>query len=171
MPDLGALDPDPAQRGPAPPPKSKAPIPDFKIGSKAVTSPRSVLQRGQAGDPFAADPVRMDKKAYDRLKRGKGRPEGKIDLHGKTVDAARSALTAYVMRAAADGKRLILVVTGKGHWRPDTDVIPGRVGILRQSLPQWVASPPLSSVVLQATPAHQRHGGSGAFYLYLRRMR
>ena len=146
------------------PPVRKEPIPSFQIGSKAATSPAALPQP-------AAPPLRMDKRAFDKMKRGKSKPEGRIDLHGKTADAARAALTAYVLSAAADGKRLILVITGKGRGKDDTGIIPERRGVLRQSLPHWVSTPPLSSVVLQATPAHQRHGGSGAFYLYLRRMR
>ena len=48
---------------------------------------------------------------------------------------------------------------------------PRRHGILRHSLPHWLAAPPLSGRILQVAPAHQRHGGAGAFYVYLRRQR
>lgn len=151
----------PAERATAP----------FHIGSKTSTAPAqhdfapSVTQRVSAG------PLRMDKKAFSRLKRGKASPEGRIDLHGMTAAAAQIALTAYLLRAYADGKRLILVITGKGRRSQDHGPIPTPIGILRHQLPDWVSQPPLNQIVLQITQAHQRHGGSGAFYVYLTRNR
>ena len=113
----------------------------------------------------------MDRKAFDQMKRGKLRPEGKIDLHGMTLDRAHPALTRFILGAQAQGKRLVLVVTGKGKQRDDGGPIPVRFGVLRRQVPQWLSLPPMSSVVLQVTQAHLRHGGSGAYYVYLRRTR
>ncbi|MEM6758891.1 MAG: Smr/MutS family protein [Pseudomonadota bacterium] len=116
-------------------------------------------------------PVQMDKKAFNRLKQGKLKPEGKIDLHGMTLDRAHPALTRFIMVAQAQGKRLVLVVTGKGKDRDDGGPIPVRNGVLRHQVPQWLSLPPLSTAVLQVSPAHGRHGGGGAYYVYLRRNR
>jgi DNA-nicking Smr family endonuclease len=41
--------------------------------------------------------------------------------------------------------------------------------VLRHQVPQWLRLPPLGNVVMQVTPAHIRHGGHGAYYVYLRR--
>jgi DNA-nicking Smr family endonuclease len=49
--------------------------------------------------------------------------------------------------------------------------MPQRTGILRHSVPHWLAAPPLSGRILQVASAHNRHGGGGAFYVYLRRSR
>lgn len=144
----------------------KPPLPKFRIGSKAGEPAFSPLSRSSDSEP-----VRMDRKQFDKMRRGKATPDGRIDLHGMTADTARSALVAYVLTSHARGKRLILVITGKGRARDDDGPIPARQGVLRQSLPHWLQTPPLSSVVLQVAPAHQRHGGSGAFYVYLRRPR
>jgi len=146
------------------------PLPEFQVGSKTSTAPRhdfapSVAQR------VSAAPLRMDKKAFSRLKRGKASPEGRIDLHGMTAAAAHIALTSYLLRSYADGKRLVLVITGKGRRPEDDGPIPTPIGILRHQLPDWVSQPPLNQIVLQVTQAHQRHGGSGAFYVYLSRNR
>ena len=35
----------------------------------------------------------------------------------------------------------------------------------------WLEIPPLTQAVLQVTPAHIRHGGEGALYVYLRKGR
>ena len=42
---------------------------------------------------------------------------------------------------------------------------------LRHNVPQWLRMPPLASLVLQITEAHLKHGGGGAYYVYLRRQR
>lgn len=120
---------------------------------------------------LAQAPVKMDRKAFGKLKRGKLVPEGKIDLHGKTLDQAHPALTGFILKAYADGKRLVLVVTGKGKDRDDGGPIPVRLGVLRHNVPHWLSVPPLAQVVLQVTEAHLKHGGGGAYYVYLRRAR
>lgn len=120
-------------------------------------------------EQMAAAPLRMDAKAHKRMKAGKLRPEGKLDLHGMTLDVAHPALTAFILAAQAAGKRLVIVVTGKGKARPDEGPIPTRFGVLRHQVPQWLRMPPLAAVVLQVAEAHRNHGGGGAYYIYLRR--
>jgi DNA-nicking Smr family endonuclease len=120
---------------------------------------------------LAAKPVQMDRKAFGRMKRGKLSPEGKIDLHGMTLEQAHPALNRFVMSAHGAGKRLVLVVTGKGKSGRDTGPIPLRKGVLKHQVPQWLTMPPLGQIVMQVTPAHISHGGDGAYYVYLRRAR
>ena len=78
---------------------------------------------------------------------------------------------AKALKMASIGRRLVLVITGKGKDRDDGGPIPTRHGILRHQVPQWLALPPLSQAILQVTPAHLKHGGHGAYYVYLRRNR
>lgn len=115
--------------------------------------------------------VAMDKKAFKQMQRGKIRPDARIDLHGLTLDRAHDKLNRFVMSSHSSGKRLLLVITGKGKHRDDGGPIPVRYGVLRHQVPEWLRLPPLSSVVLQVTQAHVSHGGSGAYYVYLRRSR
>ena len=122
-------------------------------------------------DQVRAATVQMDRKSFDQMKRGKLKPEGRIDLHGHTLDRAHPMLTQFIFSAQGNGKRLVLVITGKGKSRDDGGPIPVRFGVLRHQVPQWLASPPISSAVLQITQAHDRHGGGGAYYVYLRKSR
>lgn len=139
---------------------------DFRIGEKANTlahpHPQSDTRPKHA-------PVRMDHGAYKKMTRGKLKPEGRIDLHGMTMAQAHPALTRFVLDAHASGKRLVLVITGKGKDRDHGDPIPVRRGILRHQVPNWLHIPPLGALVLDVTEAHQRHGGGGAYYVYLTR--
>tara|TARA_R110001632_G_scaffold225044_1_gene357808 strand:+ start:623 stop:1204 length:582 start_codon:yes stop_codon:yes gene_type:complete len=122
-------------------------------------------------DQIRKSPVQMDSKAFGKLKRGKLRPEGRIDLHGMTLDRAHPALTKFILGSHAKGRRLVLVITGKGKMRDEGGPIPVRHGVLRHQVPQWLSMPPLSSAVLQVSQAHISHGGGGAYYVYLRRHR
>ena len=115
--------------------------------------------------------VQMDRKAFGKMKRGKMSVDGKIDLHGMTLAQAHPALTSFILGAHAKGKRLVLVVTGKGKKDSGTSPVPERRGVLRQQTPHWLLSPPLGTIVMQVTPAHLKHGGEGAYYVYLRRGR
>jgi DNA-nicking Smr family endonuclease len=120
---------------------------------------------------LATAPVKMDKKAHGKLKRGKLKPEARIDLHGMTMDRAHPMLTRFILQSHARGLRLVLVITGKGKDRDEDGPIPVRRGVLRHNVPGWLSAAPLGQVVLQVTPAHLKHGGGGAYYVYLRRQR
>jgi len=146
------------------------PLPSFDVGEKAKPSPKNDLSPSLAQQLRSA-PVQMDQKAYGRLKRGKLKPDARIDLHGMTLSQAHPALTGFILQSASAGHRLVLVITGKGKNRDDGGPIPTRFGVLRHQVPQWLAMAPLGPLVLQVTEAHIRHGGGGAYYVYLRRTR
>ncbi len=160
--------PDPAT--PEPPATAAPPIPAFRVGGQVDHRADHDLLSGLS-ERLAAAPVRMDARTHGKLKRGKLRPEARIDLHGMTRDQAHPALVSFVMAQHAAGKRLILVITGKGKRSDEGGPIPERRGKLRHEVPLWLAQPPLGPLVLQVTEAHRGHGGQGALYVYLRRNR
>ncbi|MFD1881841.1 Smr/MutS family protein [Paracoccus pacificus] len=120
---------------------------------------------------LASQPLRMDAGKHKQMRRGKIAPEARIDLHGLTLAQAHPELIRFITASRAAGRRLVLVITGKGSRRPadDDGPIPVRAGALRHQVPRWLAQSPLSAVVQQIAPAHVRHGGEGAYYVYLRR--
>mgnify|MGYP005694519765 CR=1 FL=1 len=109
--------------------------------------------------------------SFNQVKRGKLRPEARIDLHGMTLQQAHPELIGFILKSHANGCRLVLVITGKGKPGQGEDIIPRRSGVLRHKVPQWLRLAPVSSAILEVTPAHVKHGGGGAFYVYLRRHR
>jgi DNA-nicking Smr family endonuclease len=147
--------PEPAPPPPAPPPPARAAAPG---------------RPAPATDPSDARP-QMDRRRFDRLRRGRLEPEARLDLHGMDSARAHARLTDFIVRAHADGLRLVLVITGKGRAGEGDGIMPRRSGILRHSLPHWLGAPPLMARILEVAPAHARHGGAGAFYVYLRRVR
>ena len=165
------LDP-PAPPAPAKPPEP-GPVPrlaPFRLGETARTSRAHDLASSTATAYFAA-PLQMDARAFARMSRGKLAPEARLDLHGMTLAEAHPDLIRFILNAQSAALRLVLVITGKGKPGPDHGPIPQRTGILRHQVPHWLRQPPLGPAVLQISEAHLKHGGSGAFYVYLRRNR
>lgn len=149
----------------------REPIQPFSLGERVSNRQKGHELAPSISASLASQPVDMDKKAFTRLKRGKLRPDARIDLHGMTLDQAHPALTRFILNAQAEGKRLVLVITGKGKPSQDDGPIPRRTGVLRHNVPYWLRSGATAAAVMQISESHIRHGGTGAFYVYLRKRR
>lgn len=144
-------------------------IKEFELGSKAKKPKARHNLMPSISDELSRAPVQMDHKKYGKMRRGKLAPEARIDLHGMTMAQAHPALIDFIASSHARGLRLVLVITGKGKDRDEGGPIPTRMGVLKHQTPQWLRSGPLKLMVMQVTEAHLSHGGSGAYYVYLRR--
>jgi DNA-nicking Smr family endonuclease len=131
-----------------------------KLAPKSPSSP--------AGPAPKAPPPLMpiDRRLKQRLARGQIEIDGRIDLHGRTLNEAHAALLRFLHRAQGEGARTVLVITGKGGPDPER----GR-GVLRRQVPLWLTLPDLRAYVLAVEEAHIAHGGAGALYVRLRRGR
>jgi DNA-nicking Smr family endonuclease len=121
-------------------PRAKAPPPEIHVGEQ---------------------PAGLDAKHWQKLRRGRTRPERTLDLHGRRAQEAHGALRSFILGAWADGLRCVAVVTGKGS-SPEG-------GILRRELPHWLNAPDLRPLILGA--AHPHASNPGAVHLLLRRRR
>ncbi len=146
-----------------------------KTEAPAPTKAKPKAKPATPAKPRAAAPVRpaeldagarvgLDRRQATRLRRGQLELDGRIDLHGKTREEARGALFAFLDRMRARGARCVLVITGKGLRGPGS-------GVIRGELPRWFNHPDLRPGIVAFTEAQPKHGGSGAFYVYLRRTR
>jgi DNA-nicking Smr family endonuclease len=104
----------------------------------------------------------LDRRTAERLRKGEIAIERRLDLHGMTQDDAHAALDRFVRQCWKDGRRMLLVITGKGS---------GGEGVLRRGVPRWLASGEHAARILKVDAAQPRHGGGGAFYVFLRRQR
>ena len=113
----------------------------------------------------------IDKNVYSRLKSGKINPEKTLDLHGLKYNEALNIVRSTIISSYNRHLRLILIVTGKGRKVDfnNTLNIERQKGILRKSLPDWLDTNELRPLILNISSAHISHGGSGAFYVYLRK--
>ncbi|MCG5241901.1 Smr/MutS family protein, partial [Azospirillum doebereinerae] len=85
-------------------------------------------------------------------------------LHGMTQAQAHSAPAGFVHHAWNQGRRCVLVITGKGSFT-------GGAGVLRQAAPRWLGDPALRPMVLAIQPARPKDGGDGALYVLIKRRR
>tara|TARA_R110002094_G_scaffold179713_2_gene158378 strand:+ start:243 stop:833 length:591 start_codon:yes stop_codon:yes gene_type:complete len=141
----------------------------FKVGERVVE--KAIKQPPAFHDAPRTTSPNMDRKNFQRLVKGQMEIDGTLDLHGMTADQAQARLMAYIVQSHAVGSRLILVITGKGKHKGYDEFRRPINGVLRQSLPDWLRGPTLASKILQVSQAQPRHGGKGAYYVYLRRTR
>lgn len=130
---------------------------------RTTGAPRPAIRQ----PPPRPAPPAIERRTVQRLSRA--RADAVIDLHGLRQMEARAALLAFLGRARDDGRRFVLVITGKGMMRGEEAPGGEQAGVLRQALPRWLAEAPFRALVSGHAPAHRRHGGGGAFYLRLRR--
>ena len=105
------------------------------------------------------DRAGLDGRTQRRLFRGDVPIDRRLDLHGFTAARAEIKLQGFIEDASRAGCRCVLVISGKG------------AGGLRRHVPEWLKRPPLSELVLALAEARPADGGSGAFYVLLRRRR
>lgn len=125
-----------------------------------IPSPKKPL-KPPAPPPLAP----LERKTRRKLVRGTHQVDSRIDLHGLTQHEAHDRLRGFLYHAQSRGHKLVLVITGKGGGGGYMD----ERGVLRRSVPQWLAMPDLRHIVLGYEEAHLAHGGSGALYVRLRR--
>jgi DNA-nicking Smr family endonuclease len=106
----------------------------------------------------------IDRANAERLKRGLRSIEAQLDLHGLTQAEAHRRLVEFVEASYRDGRRCVLVITGRGLG-------PDGPGVLKRAVPRWLGEAGLRRRVLAIATAQPRHGGAGALYLLLRRQR
>lgn len=95
------------------------------------------------------------------LGRGKrARPQATLDLHGQTRKEALLALAEFIEQRRSLEAQEVLVITGSGLHSGE------RGPVLRGAIADWLQH---SSSVARYAPAPQRWGGSGAFWIELRR--
>jgi DNA-nicking Smr family endonuclease len=147
----------------------------------APTAPAATLQHRPKSQPKPATrtpPVALARPALplapvsrrtkQKLARGTEPIDARIDLHGMTQAEARHALARFLRNAQSDGAKFVLVITGKG--RPSI-VGEGESGVLRREVPRWLKLKEFRDYVVGIEHAHLRHGGEGALYVRLRRLR
>lgn len=113
------------------------------------------LKVKRAPTPSGPVPQSADK----GVRKGRVEIDARIDLHGMTQVQAKKALSTALFRTAKRGDRCLLVITGKG---PQLD------GVLRANLPGWLAGADLRPLITTFAQAHAKHGGAGAWYVFLR---
>ncbi len=116
----------------------------------------------------------IDRRQTRQIAIGKTGIDARLDLHGMRQAEAHIALRNFLITAQARGCRTVLVITGKGGRRKATggdEPVTAETGVLRRAVPRWLGEPEFARIVYACGPSDVRHGGDGALYVLLRRLR
>ena len=95
-----------------------------------------------------------------------------IDLHGYTLDEANKVINNFIKNCYGEKVNKIIVVTGKGlHSENEKNPYVSKdLSILKYSIPEYISNnESLMSVINEIRDAKIEDGGSGAFYIFLKK--
>jgi DNA-nicking Smr family endonuclease len=94
------------------------------------------------------------------------------DLHGYSLDEANKKVKELILDSYKNGCNKLIIVTGKGlHSNNEKDPYVSKdLGILKYSVPEYIHnSNELMNLINEIKDATIEDGGSGAFYIYLKK--
>jgi DNA-nicking Smr family endonuclease len=133
-----------------------------KVIRPAAAPPTPPSRRTAMPELRRGIPADLDARTMERLRRGRLRPEARLDMHGMTQDEAHQALTGFIAASRNAGRRCVILITGRGRAK-----LGG--GILREQTPRWLNLHPTRGNILGFAEAQPKDGGSGALYVLLRK--
>ena len=95
-----------------------------------------------------------------------------IDLHGYTLEEANKSIQDFINKSYEKNINKLIVVTGKGiHSNNETNPYVSKdLSILKYSVPEFIKkNVELMKKISEIKNAEIEDGGSGAFYIYLKK--
>ena len=95
-----------------------------------------------------------------------------IDLHGYTLDEANKTIEEFIYQSFREKISKLIVVTGKGlHSQNEKDpYLSKNLSILKYSVPEFIENnKALMNIINEIKDASIEDGGSGAFYIFLKK--
>ena len=95
-----------------------------------------------------------------------------IDLHGHTLEQANEIIDNFIKKSYLEKINKLIIVTGKGlHSKNEKDPFVSKdLGILKYSVPEYIeGNKDLMERINEIKDADIKDGGSGAFYIYLKK--
>ena len=97
-----------------------------------------------------------------------------LDLHGFSLDRANKLIEKFIINSYQEKVHKLIIVTGKGlHSDNDKDPFVSKdLSILKYSVPEFIeGNKDLMSKINEIKDADIKDGGSGAFYIYLKKQK
>ena len=107
--------------------------------------------------------VDVDPRELRRLRRGQFAIDGRLDLHGLSLEEARKAVEAFIRKRSAEGDKVVSIIHGKGTHSPRQQ------GVLRGEIGAWLSQGRAARHVLAFATAPDEDGGEGALLVLLAR--
>ncbi len=95
-----------------------------------------------------------------------------IDLHGYTLEQANKSIENFIIKSYEEKINKLIVVTGKGiHSQNEKDPYVSKdLSILKYSVPEFISkNKNLMKVINDIKDANIEDGGTGAFYIFLKK--
>ncbi len=95
-----------------------------------------------------------------------------LDLHGYTLEEANIAVEKFIIKSFSKNINKLIVVTGKGIHSDNekNPYVSKDLSILKHSVPEFISnSKKLMQMINDIQDAKIEDGGSGAFYIYLKK--
>ena len=95
-----------------------------------------------------------------------------IDLHGYSLKEANKSIEDFIIKSYQEKINKLIVVTGKGiHSQNEKDPYVSKdLSILKYSVPEFISNnSSLMKIIYEIKDAKIQDGGSGAFYIYLKK--
>ena len=96
----------------------------------------------------------------------------KIDLHGYSLSEANQVVKKFILESFNSGYEKLIIVTGKGSRSKsyENPYLSKELSVLKYSIPEYIKdNKNLSSKIAKISPALQKDGGGGAFYIFLKK--
>ena len=106
------------------------------------------------------------------LKQNQRQKVRSIDLHGYTLDQANKEIEEFIIKCHEANTKKLIVVTGKGlHSENEKNPYVSKdLSILKYSVPEYIKNNiELMKLIYGIEDAKIEDGGSGAFYIYLKK--
>ena len=108
--------------------------------------------------------IKLDKKILLKIR--------SIDLHGYTLEQANKSIENFIIKSYQEKINKLIVVTGKGiHSQNEKDPYVSKdLSILKYSVPEFISNNKnLMKIIYEMKDAKIEDGGSGAFYIFLKK--
>lgn len=109
----------------------------------------------------------------EKLKKNYRDKSKTFDLHGYSLDEANVKIKDLIYDSYKKEIKRLVIVTGKGlHSQNEKDpYVSKELGILKNSVPEYIKGDKnLMSMINEIKDANVEDGGSGAFYIYLKKL-
>jgi DNA-nicking Smr family endonuclease len=165
--DLAAL--EAAMKGTKPLKQNKIRLtPPIKKTARSVRPSHEEDETLHLNESLALDPVQSEEfiafkqpaisnKILRNLRKGQYNVEAILDLHGMSVDQARTAVERFLQRCLHEKIRVALIIHGKGHH--------SQMPILKNKLNHWLRE---LNIILAFCSAAPGDGSRGAIYVLLK---
>ncbi len=121
---------------------------------------------------FVSSKEKLPNKDDSTLNKSLKKTTKKIDLHGYSLEDANRITEQFIKDSFQKNVYKIIVITGKGlHSKNEKNPYVSKdLSILKYSVPEYIESNPiLMKKIINITDANIEDGGSGAFYIYLKK--